>query len=374
MRLRRSSSPVLLYILHSGNLYGTERMALSTLEGMSRYHTRVVVAPLPWSPASVAKAAVAAGFESIVFSNKLSLLRVLVPWFMRHRSIDVIGTGVVHSVLCHLLGRVFRVRVRQLHVAHGGTPTSFDRKAELNRVPVTVVAVSDFVRQQLIDRGVRSDAIVVIENFLSNEQRRGKLVRASYEAEGPCARPLLPTAVKVAIVSRVDRIKKLEILVMAVEMFGLTEFEMDVYGTGDDFDRLKARAAPLANLRFHGFVPDVPERLASADLLLHLCPEEPFGLAILEAFLAHLVAVVPDAGGAGSLIEDGITGLKFAADDPEDLCRVLRHAARLPADQLRKIADAGAATLETRFSQELGVRCYVDALERSTSTARNHFD
>ena len=35
----------------------------------------------------------------------------------------------------------------------------------------------------------------------------------------------------------------------------------------------------------------VAEELAAADLLLHLCPSEPFGLAILEAIKAHMPAV-----------------------------------------------------------------------------------
>ncbi len=363
MKFRRGTEPVLLYILHSGNLYGTERMALATLEGMRHYHRRVVVAPPPGSVGSVREAAMAAGHDSITFESRAGLLRALLPWFLRHRSIDVIGTGVVHSALCHALGRMCRVRVRQLHVAHGGTPASFDRKKELNRLPVTVVAVSDFVRSQLVERGVRPSAITVIENFLSADQVRQGVRRAPYDPGRPGARPIDPQRVRVAVVSRIDAIKKIDLLVQAVERDGLPRFHFDVFGTGTELEQLRARSAPLANIRFHGFVPDVKDRLAQADLLLHLCPDEPFGLAVLEAFLAEVVAIVPDAGGAGSLVEDSTTGLKFTADDIDDLCRVLRSAVDRGGAGLQRLADAAVAALEGRFGQATGVDRYRAALE-----------
>ncbi len=364
MRLGRNHEPVLLYILHSGNLYGTERMALATLDGLNEYHRRVVFAPAPGSVGSVRDAALAAGHHSVSFQSRLGLLTALLPWFLRYRSIDVIGTGVVHSALCHLLGKIFRVRVRQLHVAHGGTPASFDRKHELNRLPVTVVAVSEFVRAQLIERGVRPVAITVIENFLSVEQVRERVCRPAYVTKGTAGRTLERALVRVAIVSRVDAIKRIDLLVRAVELHGLAQFQFDIFGTGTDLDLLRDRSARLSNIRFHGFVADVKERLAEADLFLHLCPEEPFGLVILEAFLAQLVVIVPDGGGAGSLVEDGVNGLKFVADDVEDLCRVLKMAADLSSEELQRLADTAVKALEGRFGQAEGVRRYRSALQK----------
>lgn len=369
MRFGRNSLPVLLYVLHSGNLYGTERMALATLEGMKDYHRRVVFAPAPGSVGSVGAAALAAGHESVTFAGRASLLRALVPWFLRHRSIDVIGTGVVHSLLCHLLGKAFGVRVRQLHVAHGGTPDSFDRKHELNRLPVTLIAVSDFVRVQLIERGVRPGAITVIENFLSARQVREGVQRPPYLETLAGARPVDRTRVRVAVVSRIDAIKKVDLLIQAVESHGLADFEFDIFGTGTDLDLLRTRSAALPNVRFHGFVADVEDRLTQSDLFLHLCPDEPFGLAVLEAFLARVVAIVPDAGGAGSLVDDGATGWKFRADNVDDLCRVLRLARDAGADGLQRLVDAAAGLLEGRFGQAEGVRRYRVALENAPRVA-----
>ena len=148
----------------------------------------------------------------------------------------------------------------------------------------------------------------------------------------------------------------------AVERHGLEQFQFDVYGTGTDLDALRERAAPLRNIRFHGFVADVSEHLVGADLLLHLCPVEPFGLAVLEGFRSRLVAIVPDAGGAADLVDDGASGLRFRANDVDDLARVLWRARSMSPGALQRIADAGHAALEGRFSPREGVRRYREAL------------
>ncbi len=375
MSLFRSDAPVLLYILHSGNLYGTERMALATLEGLDDYATRVVVAPKPSETASVTEAARAAGYRTVTFHTRWQLFRGVLPWFLRHSTIDVIGVGVGSSMICHALGRLLGVRLRQLQVAHGGTDDawSYASKKPLNAIPIGVVAVSEFVRQKLMQYGVRADSIRVIDNFLSRSQLGEYSRRAPYDGAG--ARPPRQARVRVAVVSRVDKIKKIDLLIDAVETHGLADFQFDIYGTGTELAALETRSASLPNVRFHGYVSDVKNRLAEADVLLHLCPVEPFGLVILEAFLTGLVVVVPDAGGAGSLVDDGVTGLRFGADRPDEIAAVLERFRTLPPARMQALADAGAAALEQRFSQAEGIRRYRQALastpsKRPAATAR----
>lgn len=368
MKLRRSKSPVLLYLLHCGNMYGTERMALATLEKLHDYH-RVVFAPPPSGQASVAEAARLAGYESTTFRGRWGLLLALLPWFMKYRSIDVIGTGVVHSAACYALSKIFVVSLRQLHIAHGGAPGSFDQKRALNRIPVTIVAVSEFVKGQLIRFGVRADRIAVIDNFLSGEQSENGILRPRFDLPLPNGRLLDQARVHVAVVSRVDPMKRVDLLVQSIETHGLKEFEFDVYGVGAQFDQLKQRAADLANIRFHGYVSDVNVRLARSDILLQLCPDEPFGLAILEGFLARLVVVVPDTGGSSGLVEDGVSGMHFVANDASDLARVLHEVRIYGPEAIQKLAEAGHATLGTRFSPLVGARRYQEALTYSSSRA-----
>ncbi|MEO7336123.1 MAG: glycosyltransferase family 4 protein [Caldimonas sp.] len=355
---------VMVYILNSGNLYGTERMALATLAGMDEYKRRVVFAPRPLGTASVATAAREAGMEAVSFQTRWDFIRALLPFFLRYRSVDVIGTGVAQGYMCHVLAKLMLVRLRQLQVTHGGTEDwhAYGRKRLLNRIPVRVVAVSDFVRSKLEEHGVRPHAISVIENFLADAQISKYPQRRPYDPALPSASPVDPARVRVAIVSRVNPIKKVDLLVAAIERHGLAEFQFDVYGTGKDLETLEARSAVLPNIRFHDFVGDVHQRMADADFLLHLCPDEPFGLVILEAFLSRIVAIVPDAGGAGGLVEPGKTGVRFRAGDIDDLALALQRARSASGESLQRLADAGRATLDSKFSQREGVRRYREAL------------
>lgn len=352
----------LLYVLNSGNLYGTERMALATLPGFADYHRRVLFAPAPAGSASVTAAARAAGYTAVTFRTRGEFARSLLPWLLRYRRIDLIGTNVGQAYIAHALARLCLVRLRQVQVVHGGTEDAhaYGRRRLLNRLPVCIVAVSGFVQRKLEQHGIRPQAIRVIDNFLADEETQRAPRRAPYDPSRPGARPVR-RPVRVAVVSRVDPIKRLDLLVEAVERHGLADFRFDVYGSGRDIETLRTRAAAIGHVQFHGFVPDVGQRLAESDVLLHLCPDEPFGLVILEAFVARLVVIAPDSGGAGDLVRDGVDGLRFAANDMDALAATLVRAQALAPAALQRLADAAEAGL-VRYSQHEGQRRYREAL------------
>lgn len=365
LSLRRDDA-ALLYVLHSGNLYGTERMALATLHGLSEYEVRALIAPAPSEPDAVGAADVArnCGYQTRLVVTKLDLVRHLAGYFVRFGKVDLIGNGVTQSRLCHGLARLLGTRLRQIHIVHGGIDEerAYGRQRRLNHLPLRVVAVSDFVRSKLVELGTRGESIDVIDNFLSDEQRAHAPRRLPYERLLAAGADASPT--RVAIVSRVDPIKRVDLLVDAIERGGLEAFDFAVYGTGTELARLRDRAAGIANIRFHGYVSDVGDRLARSDLLLHLCPQEPFGLAILEGFAAGVATIVPAAGGAGALIDDGINGFRFAADDPDDLRRTLLRARASAPDRLQSLVAEAARRLESRFSERAGAIRYRACFDR----------
>ena len=75
-------------------------------------------------------------------------------------------------------------------------------------------------------------------------------------------------------------------------------------GDGPERERMRARAAGCPDVVMPGFVKSrqaLARMLASADLLLHGCPFETFGLSIAEAMSCGLPSVVPDEGGAAEI-------------------------------------------------------------------------
>lgn len=339
----------LLYSLHSGNLYGTERMALATAIGLRDEFETTVVAPAGPVHAECHRL----GFRSILFESTAGYLRDIRPFFRENDEVAAIGTRVLHTLACEFWAKVYDVNCANIQVVHGGASEhlSYGRKKWLNRLNAKQVAVSNYVRERMIANGGAARQVTVIENFLTDDRIHEARRRAPFEFDG---------IRKVAIVSRLDPIKRIDLLLDALELDpSLRHMEFSIYGSGSDEQLLRSRAlAKHPNVKFMGFRADLPDQVAHADLLLHLCPEEPFGLAILEAMAAEVPVLVPDAGGAGAIVEPQRNGFHFRANDAWSLAQKLQEIRRTPADVLKGVVYEGLRSLRTRFSAECGVAQY----------------
>lgn len=337
---------------------------MATLEGLNEYR-RVVVAPPSDASPSLLEMAQLKNYEVRPASRPIDVLRALVPFFFRYRRIDVISTSVAHNLICLWLARIFFVRLRQLNVVHGGSDErySYAKKFRLNKVSVGIVAVSRFVKRRLAANGVVEDKVVVVENFLTGEDVRARPRRVRFDASHPGSRPLDPSRIRVAVVSRLDPFKRLDVLFDAVTGSDLRNFVFDIYGTGELLAPLRTQAQALGGrITLHGYDRDIGRRLAQADLFLHVCPDEPFGLVVLEAFAAGVPVIVPRSGGTDELVEDGVTGFKVDPVDPLALAARLRAMATLTGQELDDIVEAGRRVLESRFGAARGAEAYRRAL------------
>jgi glycosyltransferase involved in cell wall biosynthesis len=168
------------------------------------------------------------------------------------------------------------------------------------------------------------------------------------------------------VVSRLDPIKRVDLLLDAFDREpALDKLTVEVLGSGYDIEKLRTRALTThPQVRIEGFQPDVESRLAAADLLVHLCPQEPFGLAILEAMAANVPVLVPDQGGAGDLVKEGINGFRFHADDPRSLAERLIELSQIAPGPLNRVAEGGRQSLATRFSAQARIADYRQLLHR----------
>ncbi len=344
----------LLYVLHSGNLYGTERMALATAEGLVADYRPIIFAP----PGPAIEEAARLGFGACPFGGSRDLVLQLRPYLAGSKRLAFLATGVVHSLALLAWNMLYRRRVAHLHLVHGGTDEhlSYGRKRRLNGKPVRFVAVSEFVRERLLAHGVADRQISVVENFLPDSRRADFPRREAFHAPG---------IRRAIVVSRIDPIKRIDLLLDAIEREpALRRIDIRIFGTGWELETLRARAARTCpNVQFAGFSSNVDGELAQSDLLIHLCPAEPFGLAILEAMAAGVPVLAPNRGGAGSLVEDGRSGFHFAADDAGSLAaRILALDAAGP-DALNQAVRGGFAALDGRFSPRERLADYRRLLE-----------
>jgi len=327
----------LAYVLHSGQLFGTERMALATLGALRHQHDGLIIAP----PGPVHAAARAAGLRSRVAYGRIGVLWHLLRHLLQHRHSALFTTGVWQALAGRALQCLCSGRGAHVHVVHGGTDErlSYGRKRWLAGLRVRQVAVSDFVKSRLLAHGVPAACIEVVHNFLPVA---ATAQRATFAVDG---------VRRVVMLSRLDRIKRVGLLLDALERTpGLGLLHFDIYGSGEEAALLQARAQRLPNVTLHGFVPNAAAALARADLLLHTCPEEPFGLVLLEAFAAGVPVLVPNSGGAGDIVLEGVNGWRFSANNAAALGQRLLALANMPAAQLNAMVAGGRASLQTTFA------------------------
>jgi glycosyltransferase involved in cell wall biosynthesis len=341
----------LIYLLHSGQMFGTERMALATLEALRSEFAGVIIAP----PGPVHQAAHAAGLTSIASPGRLAMLSALTRQLLLSPDAVLFTTGVWQSMAGRVLQRLLRGRGAHLHMVHGGTDErlSYGRKKLLVHGRITLVAVSDFVRQRLIAHGVPAERIEVICNFLPEAT---PTQRPAFTQDG---------VRRVLMLSRLDRIKRVGLLLDALDKVpGLENLRFDLYGSGEEAETIKARAKRHPNVHLHGFVANAAQALGHADLLLHTCPEEPFGLVLLEAFSAGVPVLVPNSGGAGDIVQDGQNGWHFTANDAVALGQRLLALQQASAEQLNAMAAGGRHSLTHDYNPSVQAARYAALARR----------
>jgi glycosyltransferase involved in cell wall biosynthesis len=125
-------------------------------------------------------------------------------------------------------------------------------------------------------------------------------------------------------------------------------------GDGPERARLEALTRELGlegQVRFEGFVEDVPRWLGAADVLVLASRIEGFPNALLEALASGLACVATRIGGGEEAIADGKTGILVPPDDAValgvELARLLRD------EPLRRaLGEAAARDVRERFALE----------------------
>ncbi|MCC0178503.1 glycosyltransferase family 4 protein [Waterburya agarophytonicola K14] len=338
-----------IHILYSGQLYGTERMTLNIAKGLSHEHLSTILTPDGLILAEAAN-------RSIVtksFEGNWDLVSRIKFYLVRHQKLVFATTSVSQSILIMLCNLFYRRQVVHLHMVHGGAEEylSYGRKSLFNNLPVKLIAVSNYVRERLESHGVNPKKIQVIENFLLASEIEKIPKRQPFGKEGIHG---------VIVVSRLDPIKKVDLLFDTLDSFPeLSDLRFHIFGFGKDMEKLKTKAAAnYPQVILKGFSKDVFKAMANSDLLLHLCPVEPFGLAILEAIAIGLPVLIPNQGGTKTLVEDNISGFHFNANDAQDLGLSLLKLQQTSPAILNSVVKNAQVRLINRYLETQGINSY----------------
>jgi glycosyltransferase involved in cell wall biosynthesis len=136
-------------------------------------------------------------------------------------------------------------------------------------------------------------------------------------------------------------------------------------------ERYASRLGIAGRVRFLGWREDVPQLLASVDLLV--CPSlhEPLGNVVIEAWSAGLPVVATASDGPAALIQDGESGVLVPlpgnrGGGPQALAGAIERVCGNPALRAR-LGKAGRRAYEAEFTEPIvvaGYRSFFDQVTR----------
>lgn len=230
------------------------------------------------------------------------------------------------------------------------------KRAELGRADA-ITTVCGAVADSLVrDYGVTRGEVRVIPNgtalpdaaTLAEEAREARVLRAHFGASAN--RPLWVCA------ARLEKQKGLDVLLEAAALLrgrGLG-FVIALAGDGAERAALETQAARLGlagAVHVLGRVEEVGALYAAADAVVLPSRWEGLPLSLLEALARGRPVVATRVGGIPEVIEDGLTGLLAAPEDPASLADALATLHRRP-DLAQRLGAAGAEVVAERFTWE----------------------
>jgi glycosyltransferase involved in cell wall biosynthesis len=229
-----------------------------------------------------------------------------------------------------------------------------------------LIAVSDSVREKLAAAFPGFvDRIVVIPNWIDTDDC-GRMSKEDARAQFGIKRRFA-----VGIVGQITPLKRQDLFIKAaahlIKERHWTDADFLIVGEpGPDdenyYNLLREMITDLQvdkQVRFIGYLDDLPAHLAAFDIVAAPSENEAFSLAVVEAMAAGCAVVATRVGGMAEIVEDGITGLFIERDNVWSLIAAL---SRLLTDkQLReKLGNIARASVIERFDR----RSVIDQIER----------
>lgn len=253
---------------------------------------------------------------------------------------------VVHTFHGHVLAGYFSPRKERLF-------TQIERF--LARRTDVLVAVSDEVRHDLLDRGIgRPEQIRVVplgfdlSRFdMRGEERAGARDRMRRDLGVPAGVPL------VTIAARFVPIKRLDVFLDAAGAMAERHPEVRFCMAGDGELRDELRAHPAGRrladrVVWPGFVRETPELYAASDVVMLTSDNEGTPVSLIEALASGVAVVATDVGGVPTVVRHGRTGLLAPAEAHAELAEAALRLIGDP-DLATRLAEAGREDVRARF-------------------------
>jgi glycosyltransferase involved in cell wall biosynthesis len=288
---------------------------------------------------------------------------VQLAWRLRGRQIDVLHA---HGARDHLLALMAARLVGIPHVVrtkHNHTPLRGHMSRWVMRRTSRVVAVSNFVRDQLVEQGLAADHVETIIDAVDVERFRPR------DRDPDCARAfgIDPDDIVVGNVSSLHHRKGIDTVLHAFkrlteEPFGARLRCLLVGKSHEQWAPLVASLGLTGRVLFPGFHEDVPAALSLFDVYMLPSREEALGTSVLEAMAMERPVVVSDAGGLAESVTP-TTGIHVKPEDDQGLARAVAALLNDP-ERARALGQAARQRVVTHYAHHTLVSAKIALYER----------
>lgn len=217
-----------------------------------------------------------------------------------------------------------------------------------------VVAISQFVKDELIKCGVNKRKIVVrhlgidTQRFQADPKARERLV-STYEIKSD--------ELILSTVSVLRSFKHPEIIIESCGLLAHRKipFRLFVAGDGELLQGLRELSEKLdfaERVHFLGYCPDPAPLLQASDVFLLTSVGEAFGLVLAEAMACGVPVVGSRSGAIGEVVEDSVTGLLAEPMSPTSFADAIEGLSR-DREKLKCMAANCTPRVKSRFSAGL---------------------
>jgi len=273
-----------------------------------------------------------------------------VPWIARLHGLRCIVYEELNSGM--LNARSWKKRLLRL-------------RTHVTTLPMTrVIAVSDFVRRDLIERGISADRIVV--RHLGADENRFRPDPGARE-RWASQFGIQPGEMIMSTVTLLRPFKSPETLVEACAVLARRGIRAHLFVAGDgamlaDLKALTARLGVADRIHWLGFCGDPSRLIQASDVFLLASVGEAGGFVLSEAMGCGVPIIGSRSGVIGECVEEGRTGLLAVPKDPVSFADAIERLAR--DEPLRRSMGAnGRARMLEGFTTDINVRRTLDIYE-----------
>ena len=219
----------------------------------------------------------------------------------------------------------------------------------LNENADAFIAISKCVEKVWRERGIQEDKLYLVYNGIDISHFREKLPRNDGK-------------INIIMTGHIQLTKGQDQLIRAI---GLLEKEIkskicvDFYGEAySDYKKQLDRYVREYNLEdvvhFCGYCDNVPSKLSEYDIGVVCSKAEGFGRVTVEYMAAGLAVLASDTGANPELIENGVSGLLYQYNCPEDMAEKIRYLVE-DESKRKEIAEVGNQRVKNFYTTERNV-------------------